>query len=52
MSFYLLRVLAQMYSIEFILQIVSGGFLCWLTGLGAGISVRYLRNIVISASSN
>lgn len=38
-------------SIEAI-ALVSGGIMVWLTGLAAGITLRYFRNIITTASNN
>ncbi|KFE30566.1 putative membrane protein [Vibrio mimicus] len=39
------------WTIETLGYVIGGGFICWLSGLGAGVILRYFRNIVISAIS-
>ncbi|MCR9692913.1 hypothetical protein [Vibrio parahaemolyticus] len=33
------------------IDLISSGFVVWLTGLASGITLRYLRNIVTTASN-
>lgn len=33
-------------------DVISGGFIVWLSGLAAGITLRYVRNIITTASNN
>ncbi|MFA0013875.1 hypothetical protein AB4391_11045 [Vibrio lentus] len=33
------------------IDIISGGFVVWLTGLASGITLRHFRNIITTASN-
>jgi hypothetical protein len=37
--------------LEICLYIVSSGFIVWVTGLGGGVTIRFFRNIISSASN-
>lgn len=34
------------------IDLISGGFIVWLTGLASGVTLRYIRNIITIASNN